>query len=386
VGKITDLAAMAALVRQDDLLALVDVHDTSMASTGTDKKLTIGQVRAHNTFHIDDYGADPTGASLSDTAWTNAYSDATTALQTNGGAMVVFGCGQYRFSVNTVSITDSRIGIRGQGRVATTIYTTTGSGGVLVSAVGTTSNSSQGAAPVTGFNLYGWNAPAGTCGLRYGDRLNGSLTDVSASGFGGAGARGFWFRDNTANSEGSFIWAAADNCTVCYDFDQVTPSGSGGSFDYSQIYLHLGLTTSPGPGVSAIGVRFQNGMHCNGAYLAVRGNVHASSGLTSTVIAIGNSVSDNAKVAQTRFDVQVECDNSAGSVFDFVIQGTDSSCGILHCNGIMWMPNFGGTYTAGSVTSPAVLQCAGVLQGALFSSHGSFTTGSNGGTFSVYSG
>lgn len=385
MSKISAYAAMTS-PRPDDLLIGVDVHDTSMAATGTDKQMTLAQVRGPRAvLYLDDYGADPTGAATSDSAWTAASAAATAALQTNSGAMIVLGCGQYRFSVNTVVITDSRIGLRGQGRVATTVYTT-GSSGVLLDITGATANSSQGAAPVCGFNMYGWNAGAGVTGLRYGDRLNGSVTDVSASGFGGAGARGFWFRDNTANSEGSYIWAASDNCTVCFDFDQVTPSGSGGSFDYSQIYLHLGLTTSPGPGVSAVGVRFINGMHSNGGYLAIRGNVHASSGLTSTVISIGNSGTDNAKIAQTHLDVQVECDSSAGTVRDIVVQGTDSSCGILHCNGIMWFPNFGGTYTAGSVTAPAVVSCAGYLQGPLFSSHGTLTSIGTGGTFFTYAG
>lgn len=385
MSKITQYATMpSSSLRHNDQFVIVDVNDTSMATTGTDKNVTVGVMRGPGIFRIDDYGADPTGTNLSDAAWTACAADATSALQTNAGSMIVFGCGQYKFSVNTVSITDSRIGIQGQGRVATTIFTT-GSSGVLVSALGTTANSSQGAAPISGFNLYGWNAGAGVAGIKYGDRLNGSLVDVSASGFGGTNGRGFWFQDNTQNSEGSHIVAASDNNTICYDFDQVTPSSSGGSMDYSQIYLHIGSTTVGG--VNSIGMRFQNGMHCNGAYLALRGNIHNSNvALTNTLISIGNSSSDTAKIAQTHLDVQVECDSSTGTVFDIVVTGNSSSTGILHCNGIMWFPGFGGSYSTGSVGGSAVVQCAGYLSGPLFSNHGTLTALGTGNTLFTYSG
>lgn len=341
-------------------------------------------------FYLDQYGADPTGSATSDAAWTACYADATAALQTNGGAMIVFGCGQYRFSVNTAIITDSRIGIRGQGRVATTIYTT-GSSGVLLTTTGATSNSSQGAAPVSGFNLFGGSAGAGVAGIKYGDRLNGSLTDVSASQFGGSGGRGIWIQDNTANSEGSFIQAAADNCTVCFDFDQVTPQASGGSVDYSHMFLHLGLTTSV-PGVSSTGVRFQNGMHCYGASVHISGNVRASTGLTATVLQVGNSTSDVSHISSTNLNVAVECDpptGGSGTVNDVLIQGVDAFKGIVMCHGQFMIPGFGGTITAGTITSPAIVTMWGRFNSSvgIFSSHGTLTSlGSGAAGLWTYSG
>ena len=41
--KITDYAALPA-VHADDLLVVVDVHDTSMAATGTTKNMTVAQL------------------------------------------------------------------------------------------------------------------------------------------------------------------------------------------------------------------------------------------------------------------------------------------------------------------------------------------------------
>ena len=42
----TPISGLTAIqtVEQDDLLVIVDVHDTTMASTGTDKQMTIAQL------------------------------------------------------------------------------------------------------------------------------------------------------------------------------------------------------------------------------------------------------------------------------------------------------------------------------------------------------
>jgi hypothetical protein len=335
-------------------------------------------------FYLDQYGADPTGVATSDAAWTACYTDAAAALQTNAGAMIVLGCGQYRFSVNTVSVTDYRIGLRGQGKPATTIYTT-GNTGTLVNVTGA-GGGSQGSAPVTGFNLYGWSAGAGVVGMRYGDRLNGTMTDVSASGFTGTGGKGFWFQDTTGNnSEGSVFALASDNNTVCYDFDAVTPA-SGASVDYSDIYLHLGLTTTT-TGVNAVGVRFQNGMHCYGSRLQISGNVRSVSPLVATVLQVGNSVTDTSHISRTNLHVSVEADSGTGTINDVLIQGVDSSKGIGVCYGEFIIPGFGGTVTAGSITSPAVCTMWGNFNAPIFTSHGTKTDlGTAAAGLSTYSG
>jgi hypothetical protein len=331
---------------------------------------TLGS-RFGNEFHINDYGADPTGATLSDSAWANCYADATASLQANSGALIMLGGGQYKFTTNTVAITDPRIGLMGQGRVSTTIFTNS-TGGILVSVTGPVGGS-QGCAPVSGFNLWGWPAGPGTTGLRYGDRLNGYL-ECSVSGFGGTGARGIWFQDNLFNSEGTFAVCAVDNCTVCYDFDQVTPQQSGGSFDYSELFLHCGVTCVP-VGASATGLRMINGMHSGGSKIHLAGNIRSeSASFTATAVQIGNSSTDTAHIGNgSTLNFSMECDNSTGTVNDLVIQGTANG-GINKSNGVMWFPNFGGSYTAGSVTGGATVTMWGYFVGPLFTSHGTLTT------------
>lgn len=338
--------------------------------------------RFGNEFHINDYGADPTGTLLSDTAWNLCYADATASLQVNSGALIMLGGGQYKFSVNTVNISDARIGLMGQGRVATTLFTT-GSSGNLMTVAGANAGS-QGCAPISGFNLYGWNAGAATTGLRYGDRLNGYL-ECSASGFNGAGSRGFWVLDNAGtNSEGSFFILASDNNTVCYDFDAVTPA-SGASLDYSHLYLHVGITTLNG--VNSVGMRVINGMHLYGGYVQLSGNIRASSSLTATVLQVGGSGTDTSHISDSYLNVAVEADAGTGTNNDLLIQGVDAFKGIVKCHGQITIPPFGGTVTAGSITSPAIVTMWGNFNAPIFSSHGTLTSlGSAAAGLSTYSG
>jgi hypothetical protein len=331
-------------------------------------------------FYLDQYGADPTAAATSDAAWTACYSDAAAALQAHAGAMIVLGGGSYKFTPGTVAVADGRIGFRGAGRHATQI-TTTGSSGSLVKFTALSGGDTNSSAPVGGFTAYGWAAGAAVNGIEYGDRPNGCLTDVTATGFGGAGSRGFWFHDSTDLSEGSFIQANADQNTVNYDFDA---GGGAGSFDYSAMFLHLVATTAGGN--SAVGLRMVNNMHCNGGLIHLSGNASATTGLTTTVIQVGASASDTCHIQGTTLIVGVECDTSAGTVKDVLIQGVSSNAGIVHCNGNMFFQNTSGTYTIGTVTSPAVFTTAGFLVGPTFSGHGTLTAIGTGGAFSTYSG
>ncbi len=59
-------------------------------------------------------------------------------------------------------------------------------------------------------------------------------------------------------------------------------------------------------------------------------------------------------------------------MIDATIQGA-SGFGIDKCNGVIYFQNVSGTYSIGSVTSPAVFRAAGYLNGPLFSGHGTLT-------------
>jgi hypothetical protein len=341
---------------------------------------TVGQVPGTaRTFYIDAYGADPTGAALSDAAWTACYADALAAVQAHGGSMIVFGPGWYKFSVGTIAIADTRVGIRGAGKVATYIWTA-GNTGTLVKVAGTTGPTPQGAAPVTGFALYGWNAGNAVNGLEYGDRYGGTLTDVSSSGFNGTSSRGFWFHDATALSEKSFIAVDANQNTDDYVFEG---NASTGSFDYSHIVL--GVVASTAGGSSGAALKVIGHMQVNGCYLQLSGNISATAGLTKTCLVVGNSGTDVSIIAGSQLMIHVEADTSAGTVKDATIQGA-SGFGIGQCNGIVHFENASGTYTAGSVTAPAVFRCAGYLSGPLFSSHGTLTALGTGSQLFTYVG
>jgi hypothetical protein len=337
-------------------------------------------------FYIDQYGADPTGAASSDAAWTACYADAVAAVQTQGGSMVVFGAGNYKFSMGTVAINDPRIGLRGQGRRATTI-TTTGNTGTLVKITGTaTGSTAPGAAPVSGFTCYGWSAGNSSVGVEYGDRYGGNITDVSSVGFGGTASMGFWFHDATSLSEGSYIQVLADQNTDDFVFQG---NASTGSFDYSHIILKCVSTTQGGS--SGAVLKVIGHMQLNGCYIQLSGNISATTGLTKTCVVIGNSGSDVSCIIGSQLNIMVEADTSAGTVKDVTITGA-SGFGINLCTGVMYFQNISGTYTAGSVTAPAVFKVSGMLNGPLFSGAGTLgvvttsPTTAGQGTLAVYVG
>lgn len=90
--KITALPAMTAL-QPDDVLPVVDVHDHSMAATGTTKKVTVAQLGAVDWLNVTQFGADPAGGADS----TAAISSALAALPSGGGT-VYFPAGTYKLS------------------------------------------------------------------------------------------------------------------------------------------------------------------------------------------------------------------------------------------------------------------------------------------------
>lgn len=331
-------------------------------------------------FYMDQYsGADPTGATLSDNAWTSCYSDAAAAVQTHGGSLIVVGPGWYQFSVGVVSISDARIGLRCAGRQST-VFWTTGNSGTLVKITGTSGAVGGGSAPVTGFTTYGWNSGAAVNGLEYGDRYGGTLMDVASVGFNNGASRNYWFHNPTSLSEGSFISVMADQGTDDFVFQG---SGTTGSFDWSHIVLKVTATTVGG--TSGAIMKVINSTQMNGCYIQLSGGAQASSGLTKTGLVVGSSTSDTSVIQGSILNVMLEGDTSAGTLTDAVIQGA-AGYGIDKCNGTMYFQNVTGTWGAGSVTSPAVFRMAGYINGPLFSSHGTLTALGTGGALSTYSG
>lgn len=349
----------------DDMNAVVDVLNHSAYQ---------------RVFYIDQYGADPTGAALSDSAWTACYTDADAAVQTLGGAAIVFGAGNYQFSAATISITDSRIALLGQGRQATTIWST-GSSGSLVKVTGTVPGTAgQGCAPVRGFSVYGWNGGGTLNGLEYGDRFGGTLTDVSAGGFAG---NGFWFHDATALSEGSFISVLGNQNNNDFVFQG---NVSSGSFDWSHIVLKVTGNTTVGGGGAMLSVIGH--MQMNGCFIQLSGGCQVGSGLAKTAIVVGNSGTDVSIISGSMLNIMLEGDTSTGGTMTDVVINTAAGYGIDRCSGTMFFQNVSGTWAAGSVTG-GVFRVAGYLSGPFFTANSGNVTNFGPATpylFSIYHG
>ena len=85
--KITDYAALTA-IQSDDLLVVVDVHDTSMAATGTTKNMTVAQLPGSHPWQFtpESYGAVGDGQLVGDAAMTTG-----TAILTLASALFAAG-------------------------------------------------------------------------------------------------------------------------------------------------------------------------------------------------------------------------------------------------------------------------------------------------------
>jgi len=118
VSKISAYAAITS-VHDDDLLVVVDVHDTSMAATGTDKKMTLAQLPAPVIVNAGSYGTDPSGAADSTTAIQNALNAA------SSGDVVYLSAGTYKTTASLVFNSDG-ITLRGAGMGATVIKPASG--------------------------------------------------------------------------------------------------------------------------------------------------------------------------------------------------------------------------------------------------------------------
>src|SRR5580704_8886580 len=102
MSKITGYPALSS-VQSDDVLPVVDVHDTSMASSGTTKKISVGALAAAAT-GVTVFVPKPTGVTATDTpAVTAAITSLTTALA-SGPATLQFQDGTYQVDSNALVI------------------------------------------------------------------------------------------------------------------------------------------------------------------------------------------------------------------------------------------------------------------------------------------
>jgi hypothetical protein len=133
MSKITAYSAIAS-VKTDDLLLVVDVHDTSMASTGTDKNIQLGQLPAVTAFNAKSYGAAGNGVTDDTTALTNWINDVNA---TTAGAFAYLPAGRYMVSSALPAVTAKGVTFLGAGWC----YTSSETQGSMISATSSFSTS-----------------------------------------------------------------------------------------------------------------------------------------------------------------------------------------------------------------------------------------------------
>jgi hypothetical protein len=317
----------------------------------------VGTAPWPDVFFLDNYGADPTGVTLSDNAWINAYSAAVNAIVTgNGtaGALVAAGHGVYQFSPNVVTISDQRIGFLGTGKGATTLFTN-GSNGTLVRAAGNPGGPSVPSAPIGGFALYGFNAGNGVYGLSYGDRPYGDLFDIDARGFEGSGSAGYLWQ-GIAGDQASVEGVRARGLTSRMNTYGSLWDGrnANGSMDSSSWEFHmLGNQTT---------VAWQNQAHCQGGHLILTGACGAfPGGGTQTLCVMGSSTSDTARLVACYLHWALEADTNP--VTDMTLTGVNYA-GINDCYGEINLLSSTSIWQKGSLGGQSLAKFAGPVAGS----------------------
>jgi hypothetical protein len=167
-------------VESNDLLVVVDVNDTTMAASGTTKRMTLAQLEVFSV------GMQPSGDATGVTDTANLLT-ALAALPATGGT-IWLAPGSFYITTGSVIITSQlNVSIRGTGRWATIIYGV-GTGDVFRAYY----NGSGGNGLICGggfydFTIDGTSCGAGSAGMHYGDRGAGEFRIAVQNFFTGTG-------------------------------------------------------------------------------------------------------------------------------------------------------------------------------------------------------
>lgn len=293
-----------------------------------DKSWQTVPLSRQNTYHIDDYGADPTGVADSKAAVIAAYN----ALNGKPG-IIEFGVGKYRIGTGTndaagLNEAAGRLlkpgqGIRGQG-VGQTIIDYRGTGACFEfrdrNFDDTSSNVIHHHGGCIGLNILGWDNPNdNTCGIRYGDQSRMYVNDVEVAGFNRPGGKGLWGDNQYRWSERANITMTIARCTDNVLLEAATPGHTAavGSFDYSQYWF----AGSVGPNMNGFTLRRAPGMNAptnkasmNGCKLTFVGNAVVQppgTPNTGVLLTFGGSNDDTARYTGELY-INVETSGTAG--------------------------------------------------------------------------
>jgi|SRR5277367_2041617 len=272
--KITQYEAMTN-PQPDDLAIVVDVNDTSMAPTGTDKKTTLAQAAAGGLVIMSplEYGVDITGA-------TNCYS-AMTAMFAAAGALapatvlILAPAGIYNTSGGWV--VPSNVIFRGAGAMGssvtgifngTVIQPTSGFSGSYLFSLSQSDNNPTNGAPLSNIMINGSNYTTEPVdAIRITGPAMCQLNHVAISFMSGWGVN--TILDLSAGEIGAFgqIWTdvRVDSCG--------TSSGGGVNLNYAEdsTFLNCYIIGNTGPGWQLCGCDNTKFIGCRAEYNSTYG-------------------------------------------------------------------------------------------------------------------
>lgn len=279
-----------------------------------------------NQIFLNDFpGADPTGATFSDTALAAAQAAAGSAYQ------IVMGIGTYKFAGNyTVKRNQSLVGLGS----AVTKVNWTGSG-VFIS-----QNDTAGwnpfasvAGSVSRFSVT-TTAQAGRIGLEYGDLLRITNTDLVFVGFLGAGSKGYLGKNSAGWSEEGIHQVRCYNCTDAFVWDT-------GSFDYSFYNFYANIFTGTAGNVLTL----QNNVQLAGGFLILNANCGTIAGNAGWLIALDPGDAAGTSFFRGSVSIFAETDGSVGTGHIPIVIGGGTACqlnvvgnmeGIAGSGGVKW--------------------------------------------------
>jgi hypothetical protein len=321
------LAGGAATVISD----ATGTTEASAAATGTP-----------GWFNVTSYGADPTGASDS----TSAFESAIAAAASAGGGVVYAPAGTYTIS-STVTCTTVPVYFVGDGAWAT-IISFAGTGDCFrVYDSSTYGGRKKFGGGFVGMTIDGTKAGPGSAGLHVGDLLQYEL-DLTVQNFSGTGSIGVHLDNNYYWTEQLYGRIYAQYCTshVVFDWTTATSSTSSGSFERCDLDIYVNQDSAKFDGVV-----FKNGAFVTNGSLKIRGNFGASSSPVSsaalrlTGYKSANGYTSYSGLVDSMLDFGLEC--ASGSYPTQTIAFGASGNSISGCYGAL---NFG---AAGNTFAPS---------------------------------
>lgn len=288
--KITAYAALAA-TRADNMLPVVDVHDTSMASSGTTKKITVATLRGLDWLNaVTDFGAAGDGTS-----------DNASVFAAIGAAMGTAPCAVYLPSGTYKTSGPLPSCVQGQSLIgpssASTAVNYTGSGTCLTAGLNGTFTGGEYGGRYEGFYLGGYGAGGSAVGMQVGNIQGTVIRDVAIYGFGGGGLK-------FVNTGGG--WSEQYQVTGLRLVQNGGTSGANMTFDGSSCDYAVFETVIVAT-AGQDGIRMVNGAQLRGNRLAIRGNFYGGTPNAGAVIAIDRGDTDGTSYIQAAdLDIAVE--------------------------------------------------------------------------------